>query len=159
MAGAWSAALTTALTLAACGGSSPASSSGTSASPSGAATGTTSTSGSPTTAASSTTQQPGAAPGAASSKLSLSADPTGQLRFNTSTLQTHAGAVTIAMHNPSQLSHSIAIEGNGVNTPGEVVGPGGTSTVSATLKPGTYKFYCTVPGHRQAGMEGTLTVK
>lgn len=63
------------------------------------------------------------------------------------------------MKNPSQLSHSIAIEGNGVNSAGQVVGPGGTSTVSASLKPGTYKFFCTVPGHRQAGMEGTLTVK
>jgi uncharacterized cupredoxin-like copper-binding protein len=63
------------------------------------------------------------------------------------------------MRNPSQLSHSIAIEGNGVNSAGQVVGPGGTSTVSAALKAGTYKFFCTVPGHRQAGMEGTLTVK
>ena len=98
-------------------------------------------------------------PSTGSSKLALSADPSGQLRFNTTTLQAGAGAVTIAMRNPSQLSHSIAIEGTGVNSAGQVVGPGGVSTVSATLKPGTYKFFCTVPGHRQAGMEGTLTVK
>lgn len=63
------------------------------------------------------------------------------------------------MSNPSSLSHSVAIEGPGVNTAGEVVTKGGTSTASATLKPGTYAFYCTVPGHRQAGMEGTLRVK
>jgi uncharacterized cupredoxin-like copper-binding protein len=31
--------------------------------------------------------------------------------------------------------------------------------VSAQLKPGNYTFYCSVPGHRQAGMQGTLTVK
>jgi uncharacterized cupredoxin-like copper-binding protein len=36
---------------------------------------------------------------------------------------------------------------------------GGSKTVSATLRAGTYKFYCSVPGHRQAGMEGTLTVQ
>jgi plastocyanin len=76
-----------------------------------------------------------------------------------STLAASAGKIKIVMGNPSQLSHSIAIAGNGVNAAGQVVGPHGTSTVSATLKPGRYTFFCTVPGHRQAGMQGTLTVK
>ena len=53
----------------------------------------------------------------------------------------------------------MAIEGNGVNVKGKVVGQGGTSTVTTTLKPGTYTFYCSVDGHRQAGMEGTLAVR
>ena len=35
---------------------------------------------------------------------------------------------------------------------------GGTSKVTADLKPGKYEFYCSVPGHEQAGMKGTLTV-
>ena len=35
---------------------------------------------------------------------------------------------------------------------------GGSKTLTLTLKPGKYTFYCTVPGHRQAGMEGTLNV-
>jgi uncharacterized cupredoxin-like copper-binding protein len=91
--------------------------------------------------------------------LRIKADPSGQLKFNVSALQASAGKVRIVMANPSQLSHSVAIEGNGVNAAGQVVGPGGTSTVSANLKPGTYTFFCTVPGHRQAGMQGTLTVK
>lgn len=95
----------------------------------------------------------------ASTKLSLKADPGGQLKFDKKTLQAGAGKVTITMANPSQLTHSVAIEGNGVDAQGQVVGPGGTSTASATLKPGTYTFYCTVPGHRQAGMQGTLTVQ
>jgi plastocyanin len=95
----------------------------------------------------------------ASTKLSIKADASGQLKFDKKTLQARAGNVTIRMANPSQLSHSVAIEGNGADTAGEVVGPGGTSVASATLKPGTYTFYCTVPGHRQAGMQGTLTVK
>src|SRR5262249_29415291 len=110
-------------------------------------------------AAGSAGQQPGGAGGGGSSKLALSADPSGQLRFTTTTLQAHTGSVTIAMKNPPQLSHSIAIRGGRRDTARPDGGPRGTSTVSATLKPGIYKFFCTVPGHRQAGMEGTLTVK
>ena len=92
-------------------------------------------------------------------RLSLTAGPGSKLSFDKKTLQAKAGKVTIVMANPSDLSHSVAIEGNGVSAAGEVVGPGGTSTASANLKPGTYTFFCTVPGHRQAGMQGTLTVK
>jgi uncharacterized cupredoxin-like copper-binding protein len=51
------------------------------------------------------------------------------------------------------------ITGNGVNEAGPIVSNGGVSTVSTTLKPGTYTFYCSVDDHRQAGMVGTLTVK
>lgn len=94
-----------------------------------------------------------------SQKLSLKAGPGSQLKYDKKTLQAKTGKVTIAMTNPSALSHSVAIEGNGVGAAGEVVAPNGTSTVSADLKPGTYTFFCTVPGHRQAGMQGTLTVK
>lgn len=92
-------------------------------------------------------------------KLSLSADPSGQLRFNTSTLAAKTGNVQIVLSNPSPLSHNISIQGPGANAQGPTVGHGGTSTVTANLTPGTYTFYCSVPGHRQAGMQGTLTVK
>jgi uncharacterized cupredoxin-like copper-binding protein len=91
--------------------------------------------------------------------LSLQADPSGNLRFNKKTLSASAGKVTIVMENPSPLSHDVSIQGAGVNQMGQTVATGGTSTVSATLKPGKYTFYCSVPGHRQAGMFGTLTVK
>jgi uncharacterized cupredoxin-like copper-binding protein len=58
------------------------------------------------------------------------------------------------------LSHNVTV----ASSSGEVLGAtptftGGSRTLSLTLKPGTYKFYCTVPGHRAAGMEGTLTVQ
>jgi plastocyanin len=70
-----------------------------------------------------------------------------------------AGQVTIQSKNPQAIDHDIAITGNGVNAKGEVVTNGGTSKFSINLKPGTYTFYCSVDGHRQAGMVGKLTVK
>jgi len=93
-----------------------------------------------------------------SSTLSLSADPSGALKFNKKVLSTKSGAVTINMSNPSSVPHGIAVEGNGVDKDGQTVTSGGTSTVSATLKPGKYTFYCPVDSHKQQGMEGTLTV-
>src|SRR5919201_5014664 len=104
---------------------------------------------------------PATAPSSAggAERLALKAGPGSQLRYNKKTLQADAGKVTIAMSNPSALSHSVAIGGKGVNAAGPVVAPGDTSTVSANLEPGTYTFFCNVPGHREAGMQGTLTVR
>jgi plastocyanin len=90
--------------------------------------------------------------------LSLQADAS-QLKFDKSALSAKPGKVTIVMKNPSPLPHDVAIEGNGVDVKGKVVNQGGTSTAIASLKAGTYTFYCSVDNHRQAGMEGTLTVK
>ena len=57
------------------------------------------------------------------------------------------------------MPHNIAVEGNGVSEQGEVVQGGGVSEISFAAKPGTYTFYCSVPGHREGGMEGELTVQ
>jgi cytochrome c oxidase subunit 2 len=97
--------------------------------------------------------------GAASGAIEISADASNQLRFDVSELSAAAGTVTISMANPSSLPHNIAIKGNGVDVKGEIVTSGETSTVSTDLAPGTYTFYCSVPGHEQGGMTGTLTVK
>lgn len=95
-----------------------------------------------------------------SQTLTLSADPTGQLRFDKSQLSATAGNVKLVMNNPAPVPHNISIEGpNGLDKQGPVVPKGGSSQVSAKLAAGTYTYYCSVPGHRQAGMEGTLTVK
>ena len=92
--------------------------------------------------------------------MNLTADPGGALKFNTTTLTAKAGKVTVVMKNPSGsgLPHGVAVEGNGVDKDGPTVQPGGTSTDTLTLKPGTYTFYCPVPGHKAGGMKGTLTV-
>jgi plastocyanin len=70
-----------------------------------------------------------------------------------------AGAVTFTSENPQAVQHNIAIEGNGLNQKGPVVTKGGTSRFEATLQPGEYTFFCSVPGHREGGMVGKLTVK
>jgi uncharacterized cupredoxin-like copper-binding protein len=97
--------------------------------------------------------------GGKGSNLKLAADPSGALKFDKSSLSAKAGKVSITMDNPASVPHGVAIEGNGVDEDGQVVNKGGVSKVSASLKPGKYTFYCPVPGHRQAGMQGTLTVK
>ena len=91
--------------------------------------------------------------------LEIDAAPTGQLLFLAKNATATAGPVTLRMKNMSSVQHDIAITGNCVNKVGAVVSNGGVSTVSATLAPGTYTFYCSVDGHRQAGMVGTITVK
>jgi plastocyanin len=82
----------------------------------------------------------------------------GGLAFNYSSLSAEAGTVTISMFNDSAIPHNVAIRGNGVDVQGPVVGKGGVSSVTAQLAPGTYEFYCSVPGHADAGMKGTLIV-
>ena len=70
-----------------------------------------------------------------------------------------AGQVTISSKNPQPTDHNISIQGPGLDQKGNIVANGGTSKLTVTLKPGTYTFYCPVDGHRQAGMQGKLTVK
>jgi plastocyanin len=92
-------------------------------------------------------------------ELRLSADPGGDFRFDKQTLESSPGRVTLVMANPSSIPHNVSIEGGGVDEEGNTVQKDGTSTVSATLRPGRYEFYCSVPGHRQGGMEGRLTIR
>ena len=84
---------------------------------------------------------------------------TAGLSFKYADAQAGAGQVTITAKNPQSTDHNIAIQGNGIDQKGNVVANGGTSKLSVDLKPGTYTFYCSVDGHRQAGMQGKLTVK
>jgi mono/diheme cytochrome c family protein len=92
-------------------------------------------------------------------QLNIPADPTGALAFKFSKANAKAGQVTLVMPNQAPIKHDISIKGNGVDQKGPEVGKGGTSKVSVNLKPGTYTFYCSVPGHEAGGMKGTLTVK
>jgi plastocyanin len=88
--------------------------------------------------------------------LQIDADPTGQLAFVTDTATGTPGEITVKMGNKSGTPHDIVIDGKGK---GEVVQNGGVSQFKADFTAGSYTFYCSVPGHRQAGMQGKLTVK
>ncbi|HEY1356853.1 MAG TPA: plastocyanin/azurin family copper-binding protein [Thermoleophilaceae bacterium] len=92
-------------------------------------------------------------------KISLDSDPTGALAFSAGKATASAGSLQLVMKNLASIQHNIAIEGNGVNEKGSIVGKGQTSQVKVDLKPGKYTFLCTVPGHAAGGMKGTLTVK
>jgi uncharacterized cupredoxin-like copper-binding protein len=92
-------------------------------------------------------------------QLQIDPDPNGQLIYDASGATGTAGALTIVSINKSAVPHNIALQGAGVNAIGAIVQGGGTSKISVTVKAGKYTFYCSVPGHRQAGMVGTLTVK
>jgi plastocyanin len=94
----------------------------------------------------------------ASTTLKLAADPAA-LAFDKESLTAKAGKVTIDFENPAPLEHNVVIEQDGKELAGFEPITEGEESVSAELEPGTYTYYCSVPGHREAGMEGTLTVK
>jgi plastocyanin len=139
-----------ALALAGCGSSSSGTTSSTASTPAATTSSTSST----------TSSTPAASSEAPSGSLSLAANPEGQLKYDKTSLTAKAGKVSIDFTNTSPLGHNVTVE----SSAGKIVGAtptfqGGAKTLSLNLKPGTYKFFCSVPGHRMAGMEGTLTVK
>ena len=120
---------------------------------------TTSSAAPPPTQPATTQAAPSSGGGGGGTTVKLSADSSGQLKFDKAKLSAKAGNVTITMDNPSPVQHAIGVKGNGVDKDGKPVGMGAKSTVTVALKPGTYEFYCPVDGHAAAGMKGTLTVK
>jgi plastocyanin len=95
--------------------------------------------------------------GGGGSTVQISADPSGALKYEETDVSASAGSITIDFTNMSSLPHDVTIEGNGASGGTDVITD---STTSATvdLEAGTYTFFCSVDGHRAAGMEGTLTV-
>lgn len=95
------------------------------------------------------------------SKVALSADPTGALKYNTTKLNANAGNVTIAFVNESSVPHNVTVDGAGGKEIGATkdITKGHETLKLDNVKPGTYTFFCSIPGHEQAGMKGTLTVR
>ena len=100
----------------------------------------------------------------AKTTIRLRAKESGGLSFSKKTIRTRGGKVTLVMKASKSLNlpHAIAVEGNGIDKSGKrtTQGKAGRSKVTVTLKKGrTYTFFCPVPGHRGAGMVGTIRVR
>ena len=132
------------LALVACGGSSDSSSSA-------------ETGGSETTTEGGGNEAEGGTAGGAG--LAIEAASSG-LAYASTTASAEAGEVTVDFTNPQAIPHDVAIEDDSGEVLGETeVVSEGSSSAEVELEPGTYTYFCTIPGHREAGMEGTLTVE
>jgi plastocyanin len=96
---------------------------------------------------------------AAANVLRLAADPGGNLAFDKKEATVKAGAVTVRFTNDSPLPHNVTIAAGSRTVAKTKTFDHGVASVRANLRPGTYVFYCSVPGHREGGMEGRLTVR
>lgn len=134
----------------------PSSSSTAAEAPSASASSTPETTTAPASTTPASTTPAAAAP--ASTSLALSANPEGRLTYSTKALSAKAGNVTIKLANASPVEHNVTIALGSTVLGAAPTFAGGSKTIALKLKPGKYSFYCSVPGHRQAGMEGTLTV-
>jgi plastocyanin len=105
------------------------------------------------------TPAPPSSPAAKPQKIALEADPAGQLTYSQTTLKAKAGTVTIEFMNTSPVEHNVTVEQGNKNVLGATpTFTGGKRSLTLKLSAGTYTFFCSVPGHRQAGMEGKLVV-
>ncbi len=149
------AAVVAALGFAACGGDDDTTTTETAATTA-TATGTTGATGETTA-----TGETGATGKAATTTLKVEADPSGALAYTETSLSVPAGNVKVEFDNPAPVQHDVAFNDPSGSEVGrtDVITESSTSTELKDLKPGEYRFYCTVPGHEAAGMEGTLTVK
>jgi plastocyanin len=108
----------------------------------------------------STTPAGGGGGAGGGSTVDISTPSGSDLAFDQKDVSAKAGNVTIDFDNKQPLQHDVAV----ADSSGKVLGQtdlvsSGTANATVNLQAGTYTFYCTVPGHREAGMEGTLTVK
>jgi plastocyanin len=97
--------------------------------------------------------------GGAGATAALAADPSGQLRFDKKALSAKAGKVAITLTNASTTPHNVVVEKDGKKLGGSEAITSSKVTLTVSLEPGDYTFFCSVDSHRQAGMEGKLTVE
>jgi len=128
------------LTVSACGGGGDTSSSTSAA----------------TSTESSSTSASASGGGGASSSVDISET---EYKLNPADPTAKAGQVTFNVSNDGGVTHALEVEGNGVEEETDSISAGQSGKLTVDLKPGTYEIYCPIDGHRDLGMEGTLTVQ
>jgi plastocyanin len=112
-----------------------------------------------TEAATTETTETGGGDAGGGGTVSISANPDGDLAYEQDSVSAPAGPVTIEFDNPASIGHDVVVEDDAGNELARTdVISGDTTTAEGEFEAGDYTFYCSVPGHRDAGMEGTLTV-
>jgi plastocyanin len=96
---------------------------------------------------------------ATSSEFRLIADPDGKIAYDRTEGTVTAGTVTIRLANASTIEHNVAVAQGARELGRSDTIQGADTELEVDLRPGEYEFYCTVEGHRDAGMEGTLTAR
>jgi plastocyanin len=81
-----------------------------------------------------------------------------EFAFTLAPAQMQAGSITFAVTNEGQAVHDFHIQGNGVEARTTHLEAGQRDSFTLQLPPGTYRYKCTVGGHDNLGMQGTLTV-
>jgi plastocyanin len=84
--------------------------------------------------------------------------PVSGLRYNQKIVRARAGTIKVVFLNRSTLKHNVNVERGEKEFGKTATVSHGNATVTLTLKAGKYNFYCSVPGHEDAGMHGTLIV-
>lgn len=84
--------------------------------------------------------------------------PVSGLRYDQKVVRAHAGRIKVIFLNRSPLKHNVNVEHGEREFGRSATVTKATTTFFVTLKPGKYNFYCSVPGHEDAGMHGTLIV-
>jgi plastocyanin len=99
-----------------------------------------------------------AAGGTATTKLQIAAEEDPKLQLDPAALTAPAGTIDITYANKGSALHTLAIDGVVDFKELKVAKTGASDHGTVKLNKGVYLVYCTVPGHRAAGMESRLTV-
>jgi plastocyanin len=93
--------------------------------------------------------------------IEVAAVPDGTFAYEQDSLETEAGKLTVTFDNPAPIAHDFCVEDPGGEELGctDLIADGDTDIAEFELEAGEYTYFCSVAGHREGGMEGTLTVK
>jgi len=81
-----------------------------------------------------------------------------EFKIKLATSPSSAGSYTFAVKNDGAAPHDFVVKGNGLDEKTPTLNSGDSDSLTVELEPGTYEVYCSIPGHKQAGMDLKLTV-